>query len=89
MTNIKDLITEREDLASQLKYIDRQIEDAQNAAWRMDNKKQYIAERYANGEYVVSSFNRMWWVDANGELLELFDQDYYPALAEITDKVSI
>lgn len=81
---IATLEQRRKELLRDLEVVNRQIEDASKEAFRMKIQAEAILRRFVNGDYIVKSFDRFWWVDANGNLIEWVDQDDIDRLLRLT-----
>ena len=81
-----DIITRRNNLIKELEEIDREIEQSANAALRADAENEDVLRRYIDGEYIICSFGRHWWVNSNGELIELVSADEFDALKRLEKK---
>lgn len=64
------LLQRRKELLQQLEAIKRQIEDVENELFGIGIQEKAIIQRFMNGDYVVLSFDRDWWVSKTGEFLE-------------------
>lgn len=86
MSILDFLIKRRKEVLDELNQISREIEDAQTEIFKHVARQKIIVQRYFDGESIVVSFGRYWWVDANGDLLGLVDESDIQDLKELTDK---
>jgi hypothetical protein len=81
-----DILTRRNELLRELEEIDREIEQSANAALRAEAENEDVLARYIAGDYVIMSFDRHWWVNQNGELIERVSADDFEALKRMEKK---
>lgn len=81
-----DLISRRQQLLIALEEVDREIESAATSALRAESENEDVLRRYMDGYYVVCSFDRHWWVNSNGELIELVSADDFDAIKRLEKK---
>lgn len=69
-----ELLERRADLLSELQEVERQIEDEATMSIvnaRREQGLSLVFARFHAGEYIINSNGRVWWCDANGDLVEL------------------
>lgn len=81
-----DLISRRKQLITALEAVDREIESAATSALRAEAENEDVLRRYMDGDYVIRSFGRHWWVNSNGELIELVSADDFDAIKRLEKK---
>lgn len=86
MTDIKSLIEKRNRLRDDLETAEREILEAETSAYLLHGISKALIERFVFGESIIISFGRYWWVDANGELLGIPEDDEIRALKRLEQK---
>ena len=81
-----DLLEKRQQLLRDLETVSREIEEAETSQYRMDGIAKDLIARFSSGQYVMVSLGRHWWVDGNGDLIELVSQDESAALFDLVKK---
>lgn len=66
---LNKLYSRRTAIMSEICQIDREIEDATTDIFKLNSGYSDLLWSYKEGNSIVKSFDRYWWVDANGELL--------------------
>jgi len=81
---INGLVTRRAELLEELSQVTREIEDAQTEVFRHIASQKILVQRYFDGDMIVVSFDRFWWVNQNGDLLAMVDESDISELKELT-----
>lgn len=81
---INDLVVRRDELLWELNLVTREIEDAQTEVFRHIASQKSLVKRYFDGDSVIVSFNRFWWVNKNGDLLYMVDESDISELKQLT-----
>ena len=81
---INNLVTRRGELMEELSQITREIEDAQTEVFRHIAGQKILVQRYFEGDSVIVSFNRFWWINQNGDLLGMVDESDISELKKLT-----
>ena len=82
---INNLVTRRGELMDELNQITREIEDAQTEVFRHIASQKILVQRYFEGDSVIVSFNRFWWINQDGDLLGMVDESDILELKELTN----
>lgn len=61
-------------LLDELSQVTRAIEDAQTEVFAHIAREKTVVQRYFDGDVIVISFGRHWWVNEDGDLLGLVDE---------------
>lgn len=77
---IDALIDRYRALEEEMQGVSRAIEAAKAEVFRHTYRKNYIVQRFMSGDAIVLSFDRYWWVSADGDLLEMVDDNHVPEL---------
>ena len=80
------LITRRNEILAELEQVTREIEDAQTEAFRHIASEKNLVQRYFDGQSVVVSFGRYWWVSQDGDLLGMVDESDIAELKILVEK---
>ena len=83
---INVLITKRGKLLQDLSQVTREIEDAQTEIFKHIASERILVQRYFNGDIIVVSFDRFWWVNQDGDLLGMVDERDIDELKILTEK---
>lgn len=81
---INELVNRRAELLEELSQVTREIEDAQTEVFRHIASQKILVQRYFNGDRIVVSFNRFWWVNQDGDLLGMVDESDISELKKLT-----
>lgn len=84
-TEIETLIARRKALTKELETVTRQIEDEISEVYKLVAREKVVMQRYMNGDVLVISFDRYWWV-RDGDLLEMAEQWEIEQMKELTKK---
>lgn len=71
---IENLVKHRNLILEELSAVTREIEDAQTDIYRHIASEKIIVQRYFDGESIVKSFDRYWWISQDGDLVGLVDE---------------
>lgn len=82
---IDELVKRRGDLLRDLNLVTREIEDAQTEVFRHMASEKSIVKRYFQGDSVVVSFGRYWWVNQDGDLLGMVDESDISELKRLAE----
>lgn len=81
---INELVKRRAELLEELSQVTREIEDAQTEVFRHIASQKVLVRRYFDGDMVVVSFDRFWWVNQDGDLLGTVDESDISELKTLT-----
>ena len=82
--NLDALIHRRAEIIKELYGINRSIEDAANEVYRLMASEKIIVQRYFDGDTIIISNSRHWWVNVNGDLLGAVDNSDVDELRKLT-----
>lgn len=83
---INNLIARRAALRHDLQTVEREIEDAQSEAYRIQAADSHIVQQFVDGYTVVVSFGRHFWVDPNGDLGEQLSESEIEELKRLAER---
>jgi len=81
--DINALVSRRAELLEELTQVTRQIEDAETEVFRHIASQKILVKRYFEGDSIVVSFGRHWWVNQDGDLLGMVDESDLSDLKEL------
>ena len=81
---INELVKRRGELLEELNQVTREIEDAQTEVFRHIASQKMFVQRYFDGDRIVVSFDRFWWVNQDGDLLGMVDESDISELKKLT-----
>lgn len=77
-------LTERRDaLKKELSEVEREIEDLCRVVHRATAHQKAVIDRFSANQHTVGSFGRTWWVNANGELVDMVTPDEQVAINQL------
>ena len=80
------LIKRRGELLEELNQVTREIEDAQTEVFKLLASEKILVQRYFDGDRIVVSFGRYWWINEDGDLLGLVDESDIDEIKILTEK---
>lgn len=85
-TKLSDLVSRRNSLLEELNQVTRAIEDAQTDVFRHIASEKILVQRYFDGDTIIVSFGRYWWINKDGDLLSMVDESDIGELKTLTEK---
>ena len=82
---IKDLVERRNAILKELNQVTREIEDAQTEVFKHIASEKELVRRYFDGDAIVVSFGRYWWINKSGDLLGLVDENDVSELKKLVE----
>lgn len=85
-TKLSDLVSRRNSLLEELNQVTRAIEDEQTHVFKHIASEKVLVQRYFDGDRIVISFGRYWWINEDGDLLAMVDESDIDELKTLTEK---